>query len=230
MKSTAYQEQNPGVHSQIVSDRQAIGQIVEPKPTPVTPPAKRMGGQWLGRISGVVFTVLCFWSVPAEVVQANQVQNRELQIGVVQRFGSKPGDKLILKAVEGDRLYVRFEGGDGTPQTQEVKEIQLEIVMKPLAEPILEERLVLSTHRSFENAEQNADEWRKKGIEVEIAHPGRWQVWASARSMGPRYCAGCCCKICKRRDMKPPFWIRRFSSRNPNRVGYLKGSAIIAIA
>jgi hypothetical protein len=168
----------------MVSDRQAIGQIVEPKPTPVTLPAKRMGGQWLGRISGVVFTVLCFWSVPAEVVQANQVQNRELQIGVVQRFGTKPGDKLILKAVEGDRLYVRFEGGDGTPQTQEVNEIQLEIVMKPLAEPILEERLVLSTHRSFENAEQNAEEWRKKGIEVEIAHPGRWQVWAQREVYG----------------------------------------------
>lgn len=137
-----------------------------------------MGGQWLGRISGVLFTVLCFWSVPGEVVRANQVQNRELQIGVVQRFGSKPTDKLILKAAEGDRLYVRFEGGDGTPQTQEVSEMQLEIVMKPLAEPMLEERLVLSTHRSFENAEQNAEEWRQKGIQVEIAHPGRWQVWA----------------------------------------------------
>jgi SpoIID/LytB domain protein len=143
-----------------------------------------MGRQWLGRISGVVVTVLCFWIVPGEVVRANQVQNRELEIGVVQRFGSKPTDKLILKALEGDRLYVRFEGGDGTPQTQEVKEIQLEIVMKPLAEPILEERLVLSTHRSFENAEQNAEEWRNKGIEVEIAHPGRWQVWAKREVYG----------------------------------------------
>nr|WP_263012655.1 SpoIID/LytB domain-containing protein [Laspinema sp. D3d] len=143
-----------------------------------------MGGQWLGRISGVVFTVLCFWGLPGEVVRANQVQNRELEIGVVQRFGSKPTDKLILKAQEGDRLYVRFEGGDGTPQTQEVSQMQLEIIMKPLAEPILEERLVLSTHRSFENAEQNADEWRKKGIEVEIAHPGRWQVWAKREVYG----------------------------------------------
>lgn len=158
MKSTAYQERNAGVQAQ--------------------------GGQWWGRISGVAITVLCFWSVPGEVVRANQVQNRELQIGVVQRFGSKPGDKLILKAVEGDRLYVRFEGGDGTPQTQEVSEMQLEIIMKPLAEPMLEERLVLSTHRSFENAEQNAEEWRKKGIEVEIAHPGRWQVWAKREVYG----------------------------------------------
>ena len=187
MKSTAYQERNLGVHAQIVSDRLSLAPSPGRgglKPTSVTPTAKPMGRQWLGRISGVVVTVLCFWIVPGEVVRANQVQNRELEIGVVQRFGSKPTDKLILKALEGDRLYVRFEGGDGTPQTQEVKEIQLEIVMKPLAEPILEERLVLSTHRSFENAEQNADEWRKKGIEVEIAHPGRWQVWAQREVYG----------------------------------------------
>ncbi|MCT7989648.1 SpoIID/LytB domain-containing protein [Laspinema olomoucense] len=190
MKSTAYQERNAGVHAQILSDRpgnttsQAISQFGGPKPTPVTPTVNRMGGQWLGRISGVVFTVLCFWGLPGEVVRANQVQNRELEIGVVQQFGSKPTDKLILKAQEGDRLYVRFEGGDGTPQTQEVSQMQLEIIMKPLAEPILEERLVLSTHRSFENAEQNADEWRNKGIEVEIAHPGRWQVWAKREVYG----------------------------------------------
>ncbi|MGL5197030.1 MAG: SpoIID/LytB domain-containing protein [Chroococcales cyanobacterium] len=187
MKSTAYQEQNQGVQAQIVSDRLSLAPSPGtggPKPTAVTPTAKPMGRQWLGRISGVVVTVLCFWSVPGEVVRANQVQNRELEIGVVQRFGSKPTDKLIMKALEGDRLYVHFEGGDGTPQTQEVSELQLEIVMRPLAEPILEERLVLSTHRSFENAEQNAEEWRKKGIEVEIAHPGRWQVWAKREVYG----------------------------------------------
>lgn len=44
---------------------------------------------------------------------------------------------------------------------------------------MLEEQVVLSTHRSFENAEQEAREWRDRGIEVEIAQPSDiWQVWA----------------------------------------------------
>ncbi len=184
MKSTVYRTLNLGVHSLTGSDRLGItpGHLVGPsrgvKQTPVTPASKRVQGPWLGRISAVALTVLCFWSIPGSGVRGNEVPNRELEIGVVQRFGSKPTDKLILKALEGDRLYVRFEGGDGTPQTQEVSEIQLEIVMQPLAQPILEERVVLSTHRSFENAEQSAHEWRQKGIDVEIAHPERWQVWA----------------------------------------------------
>jgi SpoIID/LytB domain protein len=38
--------------------------------------------------------------------------------------------------------------------------------------------VVLSTHRSFETAEDTAEKWRQRGIDVEIAQPERWQVWA----------------------------------------------------
>ncbi|MEB3828258.1 SpoIID/LytB domain-containing protein [Phormidium sp. CCY1219] len=141
---------------------------------PKTPTTRK----WLRRISGTLLSAICWWGVVTEGVWGNSITNRELQVGVVQRFGREARDKLIFKPMSGDRLFVRFEGGDGTPVTQSVNELELEIEMKPLAQPIVEERLVLSTHRSFENAEQSAQDWRKQGLEVELAYPGRWQVWA----------------------------------------------------
>lgn len=130
------------------------------------------------RIAGTVLMAMCLWGVAGEFAGANSIENRELDIGVVQRFGSEASDELILKALEGDRLYLRFEGGDGSPKTLQATEVKLDILMKPLPQPVVEERVVLSSHRSFENAEQSANEWHKQGLPVEIAQPGRWQVWA----------------------------------------------------
>lgn len=102
-----------------------------------------------------------------------------IDVGVVQRFGEQASDRLVLRDGGGGTLTVTFEGGDGTPQTQQLENLTLELVTQPLSEPVLEERVVLSTHRSFENAEQEAREWRDRGIEVEIAQPSDiWQVWA----------------------------------------------------
>ena len=42
----------------------------------------------------------------------------------------------------------------------------------------IQEVLVLGTYRTFETAEDSANNWRSRGIEVEIAQPERWQVWA----------------------------------------------------
>jgi SpoIID/LytB domain protein len=50
--------------------------------------------------------------------------------------------------------------------------------MQPLPAPMVEERVVLSTHSTFETAEDSANQWRQQGIEVEVAQPERWQVWA----------------------------------------------------
>ncbi len=104
-------------------------------------------------------------------------KNVELQIGVVQRFGSKPKDTLTLQAVTGDRLTLRFQT-NGKPQTLVGNTAKFDIMMQPLAEAKVEERVVLSTHRSFESAEDSANRWRAQGIPVEIAQPERWQVWA----------------------------------------------------
>lgn len=101
----------------------------------------------------------------------------ELQVGVVQRFGSQSSDTLTLKALPGDRLTVRLQTGT-KPQTLTSNTATLNIVTQALAERKLEERVVFSTHRSFETAEDDANRWKAAGIPVEIAQPKRWQVWA----------------------------------------------------
>jgi SpoIID/LytB domain protein len=101
----------------------------------------------------------------------------ELKIGIVQRFGDKPTDQMTLQALPDDRLTVRFQTGKQL-QTLVTNTLKLDVQMQPLPEPEVRERVVLSTHRSFESAEDNADRWRAQGIEVEIAQPNHWQVWA----------------------------------------------------
>jgi SpoIID/LytB domain protein len=102
----------------------------------------------------------------------------ELQVGIVQRFGTQPTDMVTLQAQPGDRLTVKFPQAGGTGQTLTANTAALKILMQPLPEPKLEERVVLSTHRSFESAEDSANRWRSQGIPVEIAQPKQWQVWA----------------------------------------------------
>jgi len=122
--------------------------------------------------------VFCLLGLTGELAWTQTSQEIELEVGVVQRFGRQPTDELIIKATEGDRLTLTFLKGDRTERTLQAEEVKLEISQQPLPQPILEERLVLSSHRSFENAEAHANELRQQGIEVEIAQPGRWQVWA----------------------------------------------------
>src|SRR4028118_569319 len=102
----------------------------------------------------------------------------EIKVGVVQRFGANPADQLTLQATPGDRLTVRYLSGDMKPQTLQVESLKLETVMQPLSTPTVEERVVLSTHSTFETAEDSANQWRQRGIEVEVAQPDQWQVWA----------------------------------------------------
>ena len=109
-------------------------------------------------------------------VAANR-KDIDLQVGVEQRFGGKPTDALILQATAGDRLSFRFET-EGKPQTVTGTSATLDVVPQPLPEPALQERVVLTTHRSFESAEDSAKRWQAQGILVEVAQPERWQVWA----------------------------------------------------
>lgn len=104
-----------------------------------------------------------------------------LQVGIVQRFSSKPDDHLILRALPGDRLTLRFET-NGQPETLTATQVRLEATRRSLAAPMVEERLVLSTHRSFESAEDSANQWQARGIAIEVAQPGNWQVWADRQT------------------------------------------------
>lgn len=106
----------------------------------------------------------------------------EIKVGVVQRFGAGATDQLTLTATPGDRLTVGFLSGDMKPSKLQVESLKLERTMQPLAEPSVEERLVLSTHSTFETAEDSANQWRSRGIDVEVAQPDRWQVWAKRQA------------------------------------------------
>lgn len=123
----------------------------------------------------IVLGLLGLATVPEPGAKAQQV---ELKVGVVQRFGEKPTDQLTFQATPGDRLTVRFLSGDMKPETVQLDSLKLETIMQPLQKPVVEERLVLSDASTFETAEDSANQWRALGIEVEIAQPERWQVWA----------------------------------------------------
>ncbi|MEO0407471.1 MAG: SpoIID/LytB domain-containing protein, partial [Cyanobacteria bacterium P01_A01_bin.135] len=100
-----------------------------------------------------------------------------LDVGVIQRFGEENVDRLTLKPVAGDRLAITFTVGDQI-QMLTAEEAMVEITRQPLPEPVVDERIVLSSHRSFESAEDSARYWEEQGVAVELAQPEKWQVWA----------------------------------------------------
>ncbi|ESA35648.1 hypothetical protein N836_10755 [Leptolyngbya sp. Heron Island J] len=120
---------------------------------------------------------LGIWTVIPASTLAQTPLNPEIQIGLIQRFGEEDNDELVLTPLSGDTLTVNFETG-GEPQTLTTQELTLEVGSAPLAQPILQEWVVLSSHRSFESAEESANQWQAKGIATEVAQPSSWQVWA----------------------------------------------------
>lgn len=102
----------------------------------------------------------------------------ELQVGIVQRFGEKAQDKLVLASPNGQPLTLKFADASGQSKSLQTAQLALEIQSQPFSQPMLEERVVLSDHATFETAEDSANQWRARGIEVEVAQPDRWQVWA----------------------------------------------------
>jgi SpoIID/LytB domain protein len=129
------------------------------------------------RISGVTLTMACLLGLAAETGVAVTRKDIDLQIGIEQRFGSKATDALTLEAAAGDRLTFRFET-EGKAQTIAGTSATLDVVQQALPEPTLQERVVLSAHRSFESAEDSANRWIAQGLAVEVAQPEHWQVWA----------------------------------------------------
>lgn len=119
-----------------------------------------------------IFGVTLLWEP-----QAN-AKDVEIKVGVVQKFGAAATDQITLQASQGSRLTVKFLSGEMKPQALQVESLKLERVMQPLSAPTVEERVVLSTHSTFETAEDSANQWRQQGIEVEVVQPDRWQVWA----------------------------------------------------
>jgi SpoIID/LytB domain protein len=100
-----------------------------------------------------------------------------IDVGIIQRFGDESSDLLTIEAIDGQQLTIDFVTG-GQEQSITAPQMTIEVEMEPLPETEVVERVVLSNHRSFESAEDSAKYWRSQGIEVEIAQPRSWQVWA----------------------------------------------------
>ncbi len=124
-------------------------------------------------LGGLVLGLLC--GMPG--AHAQTPQNPTLQIGIVQRFGRDDAATLVLEPLTGDTLTLQFQTGNQT-ETVTANRVVLDTAPVPLAEPTLQEWVVLSTHRSFESAEDSAHQWQQQGIATEIAQPDNWQVWA----------------------------------------------------
>lgn len=122
---------------------------------------------------GLSFTIAIAAPAPAQTAQ-----NPILDIGIVQRFGDDPQETLVIEPLSGDRLTLQFTT-NGQTETLTTTRMVVDTRPRPLPEAALQERVVLSTHRSFESAEDSAQQWRQRGIATDIAQPGNWQVWAS---------------------------------------------------
>jgi len=129
-----------------------------------------------------LFSSLC--SLPSAVAAEGKVQDIELEIGIIQRLGAALLDnpssnirEVKINSISGDSLQVKFPGKSQSTAI-ETKEVLLKLDSKRLSQPKLAEKLILSDRATFETAEDSANSWKKLGIEVEVAQPGRWQVWA----------------------------------------------------
>ncbi|MBW4642482.1 MAG: SpoIID/LytB domain-containing protein [Goleter apudmare HA4340-LM2] len=130
------------------------------------------------RLSCNVMTTFCLLGLTAASGPEIKAKDVTLKIGIVQRFGEQPTAKLKLEPSKGDRLKLKFSTGNQTQTLVTQNPVHLETVMQPLPQPTVDEVVVLGTYRTFETAEDSAQNWRKRGIKVEIAQPDRWQVWA----------------------------------------------------
>ena len=118
------------------------------------------------------------------IAAETKAQDLELEIGIIQRLGAAPiieGDpeikKVTIQSTPGDTLQVSFPD-QSQATTIKTQKVVLKVDSARLSQPKLAEKLILSDRSTFETAEDSAKSWQKLGIEVEIAQPGRWQVWA----------------------------------------------------
>ena len=134
-----------------------------------------IGVVWIGSFCGIQSAV---------AIEA-KTKDLELEIGIIQRLGTKPikdEDPMVkqvtINSVAGDSLKVNFLDRSPEDRSIETKKVVLRVESAKLTQPKLQEKLILSDRSTFETAEDSANSWKKLGIEVEVAQPGRWQVWA----------------------------------------------------
>ena len=132
---------------------------------------------------GVLFLASFSNWLPAEATTGKR-QDLKLEIGIIQRLGAAPTidrdpeiDEVKIQSVTGDSLQVSFPDSPKS-KTIQTQEVLLKVDSTRLTQPELAEKLILNDRSTFETAEDSANSWKRLGIEVEVAQPGRWQVWA----------------------------------------------------
>ncbi|MEM8830014.1 MAG: SpoIID/LytB domain-containing protein [Cyanobacteria bacterium P01_G01_bin.19] len=125
------------------------------------------------------------WGVRPSIAAEAKTKDLELEIGIIQRLGASPireKDPLVtrvtINSVANDSLKVRFLDKSPADKPIETNQVILKVKSAKLTQPKVREKLILSDRSTFETAEDSANSWKKLGIEVEVAQPGRWQVWA----------------------------------------------------
>lgn len=132
----------------------------------------------LWRFSKTLLTTVCLLGLTAASPRSAQPEDVNLRVGIVQRFADDPKEQILLEPTKGDRLQMKFKVGNKEQKVVTEKPLKIEVVQQTLKRPIVDERVVLGTYRTYETAENSAKKWREQGIEVEIAQPERWQIWA----------------------------------------------------
>ena len=132
-----------------------------------------------------IFWLVNLCGVRSTLAAVAKAQDLELAIGIIQRLGAKPIkdedpkiERVTINSVSGDSLKVSFLDKPQSDKPIETEKVILKVESARLTKPKLKEKLVLSDRSTFETAEDSANSWKKLGIEVEVAQPGRWQVWA----------------------------------------------------
>jgi SpoIID/LytB domain protein len=102
------------------------------------------------------------------------------RLGVAANGKEAEGEPLELRAATGLLTLV-----DGEGQRFQAPRLSLHWRRVPLASPLQIRRRVLSPFASYESAEEAARGWRAQGVEVTIARPREWEVWASPEAADP---------------------------------------------
>ncbi|MEM6446179.1 MAG: SpoIID/LytB domain-containing protein [Cyanobacteria bacterium J06642_2] len=117
---------------------------------------------------------------------ASAFSNPTLEVGIVQRLGSDPElTELDFAAPVGTLLTLEFTDDSGQLQRQRMDSVTIAIRDRTLVSSETVQRLILSSHRSFESAAASANYWNELGVETEIAQPDEWQVWADRETYSP---------------------------------------------
>ncbi len=115
---------------------------------------------------------LHYWLLVGWLLCCPVVQATTLNIGIFQRFGENP-DQAIVRSIDRKPLQIVIDGRQPLMATQ----ISVQTQKIPLTTPMSWSRVVVSSQRSFEDAQAVAQQLKILNISSEIARPKRWQVW-----------------------------------------------------